>query len=80
MQNPLEPFKSKLKTYLGYLQKPMISDHRGTCVNFLTSTCFSFTRAVQALTLSPPGTLEIGPELLLTPLSKPPLIRRSARE
>ena len=31
-------------------------------------------------TLSPPGTLEFGPELLLTPLWKPPLIRRSARE
>src|SRR6218665_538853 len=31
-------------------------------------------------TLSPPGTLEFGPELLLTPLWKPPLIRRIARE
>ena len=28
----------------------------------------------------PPGTLEFGPELLLTPLLNPPLIRRSARE
>src|SRR6218665_1850272 len=32
-------------------------------------------------TMSPPGTLEIGPELLLTlPLETPPLIRHSARE
>jgi len=31
-------------------------------------------------TLSPPGPLEIGPELLLIPFVKPPLIRRSARE
>src|SRR6218665_3370181 len=28
----------------------------------------------------PPGTLEIGPELLLTPFGNLPLIRRSARE
>src|SRR6218665_367641 len=28
----------------------------------------------------PPGTLEIGPELLLTPFGNTPLIRRSARE
>jgi len=27
-----------------------------------------------------PGTLEIGPEILLTPFGNPPLIRRSARE
>src|SRR6218665_1136161 len=31
-------------------------------------------------TLSPPGTLELGPELLRTPFGNPPLIRRSARE
>src|SRR6218665_1559481 len=31
-------------------------------------------------TLSPPGILEIGPELLLTPLENPSWIRRSARK
>ena len=31
-------------------------------------------------TLSPPGTLEIGPQLLLTPFGNHPLIRCSARE
>ena len=39
-----------------------------------------YTTPTLTATLSPSGTLEIGPELLLTPLWKPPLIRRSTRE
>ena len=65
-------FHSKLKSHLFNLSYP---DRPFWSFPLPISTTPTLTA-----TLSPPGTLEIGPELLLTPLWKPPLIRRSARE
>ena len=52
----------------------------GVGVTFWSFPLPIWTTPTLTATLSPPGTLEFGPELLLIPLWKPPLIRRSARE
>src|SRR6218665_937289 len=64
-------FHSKLKSHLFNRSYPDPSDHSPLPIS---------TTPTLTATLPPPGTLEIGPELLLTPLWKLPLIRRSARE
>src|SRR6218665_416881 len=63
-------FHSKLKSHLFNHSYPDPSDHSPPHLN----------NTHPAATLSPPGTLEIGPELLLTPFGNSPLIRCSARE
>jgi len=73
--------QSSQPTYLRELFtiQPTRSSNTPTLTHLIIPLPISTTPTLTA-TLSPPDTLEIGPELLLTPLCKPPLIRRSARE
>src|SRR6218665_3683584 len=64
-------FHSKLKSHLFKHSYPETSDHFPLPIS---------TTPTLTATLSPPGTLEIGPQLLLTPFGNHPLIRCSARE
>src|SRR6218665_1952805 len=64
-------FHSKLKSHLFKHSYPETSDHFPLPIS---------TTPTLTATLSPPGTLEIGPQLLLTPFGNQPLIRCSARE
>src|SRR6218665_3168082 len=81
-------YTSSLQITRHHLHPPPLSVTPGAFHSKLKSHLFkhSFplpisTTPTLTATLSPPGTLEIGPELLLTlPLETPPLIRHSARE